>query len=161
MRLTMAQAYAVGAVLSGVLWSLLVYVGKSPSVTTTDLAVFLLAGSGTGLAVSHIFRSAFRRAGLPWALFLPLATVPAGISIFAGLVWAARLGPVTRGLEFFSDLCTALLFSYPMVYLLAFINQWALQRVLLEHGAYRPRSRWIIFGTLFLWIAFLFWFTAF
>jgi hypothetical protein len=159
----MAQAYAVGAVLSGVLWSLLVYVGKSPSVTTTDLAVFLLAGSGTGLAVSYIFRSAFRRARLPWALFLPLATVPAGISIFAGLVWAARIGvgPVTRYLEVLSDISAAMLFLWPVVYALAFINQWVLQRVLVEHGAYRPLSRWIIGGMLFLWIGFLICFAAF
>jgi hypothetical protein len=120
------------------LWSLLVYVGKSPSVDATDLAVFLLAGSGTGIAVSYIFRSAFRRARLPWALFLPLATVPASISIFAGLIWAVEFGfghrSVTGFLEILSNLCTALLFLWPVVYLIAFINQWVLQRVLLNRN---------------------------
>jgi hypothetical protein len=167
MGLTRAQAYAVAAVVSGVLWSLLVYVGKSPSVTATDLVVFLVGGSGTGLAVSYMFRSAFRRARMPWTLFLPLATVPLGVSVFAGLVWAGRLAlgyhTATRYLELLSDLTLELFFFYPLVYVLAFINQWILHLVLVEHGAYRPGARFVrlfLIGGLLSWIALLIWFFA-
>ena len=169
MSLTKPQAYAVAATLSGLAWFLPVYACQSTAVASpsnsTAFAVFLLCGSGAGLVVSYLFRGAFRRARLPWAFFLPLATVPVGISVFAALVWAARLGfgyrPTTHDLELvLSDLLTGMLFFYPIVYVLSFINQWILHVVLIEHGAYQPGSRSVrlfVLGALLLWVVFLVW----
>jgi hypothetical protein len=163
MSLTRGQAYSVAAILSGVLWSLLVCCAFR-SVTATGFGVLLACGSGTGLAVSYVFRGAFRRAQLPWTLFLPLATVPTGVAAFAGFVWAGRLAfgyrSATQYLEVLSDLTLGLLFFYPLVYALALINQWILHLVLVEHGAYRPGSRFVrlaLGGGLVSWIAFLIW----
>jgi ABC-type polysaccharide/polyol phosphate export permease len=153
------------------MWFLLVY-GCGPTTLTspgnvTAFVAYLLCGAGAGLAVSYVFQGAFRRARLPWALLLPLATVPLGVSVFAGLVWAATLGlryrPAPRYLEVLNDLSLGLLFFYPLVYLLSFINQWVLHLILVEHGAYRSGSkivRLVAVGGLLFWIALLIWFFA-
>jgi len=148
-------AYFVAAVLSGVVWSLLVYFCASPS--APPLAMFLLAGGGTGLVVSYLFRPVLRRSRLPWSLFLPLATVTIGTFVFAAFAWVYRFGvggPRSRYFEVLSDLSLGLLFFYPMIYSLSFLNQWILHLVLVEHGAYRAPTRVV---QLFLVGATLFW----
>jgi hypothetical protein len=128
------RSYGAGAVVSGVFWSSLVCLGKSPSLSAMDILILLLAGSGTGAAISYIFRDAIQRARLPWALLLPLVTVPAGSVTFAAIVGVMGFGlgrqPVPVSLELLSEIFMALLVLWPLVYLAAFVNQWILQRFL-------------------------------
>jgi hypothetical protein len=57
----------------------------------------------------------------------------------------------------------ALFFFYPMIYALAFINQWVLHLILLEHGAYQRPSRRVqllLWGGTLFWIILLLWLFA-
>jgi hypothetical protein len=90
-----------------------------------------------------------------------------GTAVFAGLVWTAWQAtehvPPARYMDVLNDLTLLLLFGWPVALLLAFINQWVLHLVLVEHGAYRPGSptvRLLVAGALLLWIAALVWFFA-
>jgi hypothetical protein len=82
--------YGVAAVVSGAVWSGLAMLFESMAPNTVPASALLACGILTGLAVSYVFRGAFRRARAPWKFLLPLATVPFAVSLFAVLVWFAR-----------------------------------------------------------------------
>jgi hypothetical protein len=90
-----AIRYAIAAIGSGVVWFCVACVLDEgwaiPHDRISAIATFLLCGVISGLFVSYTFRGAFRRLRLPWLFFLPLVTIPVGVSAFAALLWSARV----------------------------------------------------------------------
>jgi hypothetical protein len=87
--------YAIASIGSGVAWFCLAcFLDEAwaiPRDRMSSVATFLLCGVISGLVVSYTFRGAFRRLRLPWLFFLPLITIPVGVSAFAVLLWLARV----------------------------------------------------------------------
>ncbi len=104
----------------------------------------LICGVLTGLAVSYVFRGAFRNARAPRELLLPLMTVPFAVLLFALLVWMARLATGHRfssrtmlpGEELALILSGYLIYGLlsplftPVLYVLALVNQGIMHLIL-------------------------------
>jgi hypothetical protein len=165
------RAYASGAMLSGVMWSLLWYCSgpeawNAPLRGRVTLACFVLSGAVTGLTVGYLFLWVFQRALLPLSLVLPFATLPAAATVFALLLWLLRLAFGSRTGIFPGEpqavLQNAALFVlvgfWPVFYLLALVTQWVLQ-VLLKVEASSDRTpalfMTLLIGLTLLWIAVL------
>ena len=137
--------YAIAATLSGLVWfCLALYLDESwaiPRNRFAPIATFLLCGIISGLVVSYVFRGAFRRLRVPWSFFLPLATIPIGVSVFSVLLWYSRtlLGyhftPLPPLGELRLILETYLIYSLislaaAVVYPLSLLNQFILHELL-------------------------------
>jgi hypothetical protein len=87
--------YAMAAIGSGIVWFVVAcFLDEAwaiPHDRISSVATLLLCGVIAGLLVSYTFRGAFRRLRLPWLFFLPLVTIPVGVSAFAVLLWVARV----------------------------------------------------------------------
>jgi hypothetical protein len=164
------KRYFFAALLSGIVWGLLVFICVQPP-ERTALEVFVLCGGAAGVGVSLLFRATFRRARAPLGLLLPLATVPVGMMTFAVLLWLVGLGFGRRDATIVPQYDLSVILNafgilllwvglYPFVYVLSLLNQWILHLLLAEGGTARPATRLVgalLLGALVCWVAFLVW----
>jgi hypothetical protein len=137
-------SYALTAAVSGAAWSGLALLFESMAPEPIPFPALLVCGVFTGLAVSYVFRSAFRHARAPRELLLPLMTVPFAVLLFGSLVWLARL---STGYHFHSramlpgEELTLILSGYvfygllsplftPVLYVVALANQGIMHLIL-------------------------------
>jgi hypothetical protein len=159
------HTYALGATLSGVMWSLMYY-GFEPGRFGghVTLACFALSGAVTGITVGYLFLWVFQRAHLPLSLVLPFATLPVAVNVFAVSLWLLRLAFGSRTGIFpalprtvVNDAGLIVLVGFwPVFYLLALVTQWVLQVILgAEASSSRTPALFIILliGSTVLWVA--------
>lgn len=150
---TRSVVYGVAAIVSGAAWSGLAMLFESMAPNRVPPSALLACGILTGLAVSYVFRGAFRRARAPWEFLLPLATVPFAVCLFAVLVWSSRrvLGypfsaePMLPGEELSLVLTAYLVYGLlslftPVIYALSLVNQ-GVMHLILERGLERGVAR--------------------
>lgn len=137
--------YGIAAVVRSA-WSGLAMLFESTAPNTVPSSALLACGILTGLAVSYVFRGAFRRARAPREFLLPFATVPFAVSLFAVLVSFARraLGhPFSSQAMLPGEELSLVLIGYlvygllsmftPVIYALSLVNQ-GIMHLILERG---------------------------
>jgi hypothetical protein len=120
-------------------WTWLVEALRGPTQSSSAIAVCLyyLAGAVTGIAVSFLFRKAFRLSGVKFAV-LPLATLAFACQFFGVWHWAwlSHFSPVPIEAGFLGYvLSTFLLMTFmslltPIFLALAWVNQWLMRFIL-------------------------------
>lgn len=137
--------YVFAAILSGVFWAWIVDLLGHTTETSSPvgICVYYLFGAVTALAVSYLFRPAFRARGAKFFL-VPAVTLLFATQFFGLLHWfwlASYTPPLPSGF-LFGVLTTFFIMTFfslltPIFYILALLNQ-SLMRYILDSDSRRP-----------------------